>query len=148
MYFEYWSPLAAGGLTPQVNGQVCGQGVESWFPLAPPNNQYVFVKADATSSGCGGSGAIVTLRAGDAVLEQLLWQPGQVSRQNFRRAGDVDCDSDSDSADAALVLHRGAGLLERLACEDAADVSQDGRADSRDVAVILQLEAGLIVHFP
>jgi hypothetical protein len=148
MYFEYWSPLVTGGLTPEVNGQVCGQGVATWFPLAPPNIQYVFVHADATLSGCGGSGAIVTIGMGDAVLEQLLWQQGQVYRQNFRRAGDVDCDSDADSEDAALTLQFGAALVAQLPCVDAVDVSQDGSSDSRDAALILQLEAGLIEYFP
>ena len=57
--------------------------------------------------------------------------------------GDVNCDGETDSIDAALVLQFEARLIDALACQGAADVYEDGGVDSRDAGLILQIEAGL-----
>lgn len=59
-------------------------------------------------------------------------------------AGDVDCDGEVTSIDAALLLQFIAGLFSALPCEEAADVDGDGTVSSVDVALILQFIAGLI----
>jgi hypothetical protein len=61
--------------------------------------------------------------------------------------GDIDCDGEVTSIDAALELQFIAGLLSVLPCEDAADVNDDGLISSVDVALILQFIAGLIDEF-
>lgn len=58
--------------------------------------------------------------------------------------GDVDCDHDVDSIDAALVLQYDAGLIHSLSCFDNGDISHDGYVNSIDATIILQLAAGLI----
>ncbi len=62
--------------------------------------------------------------------------------------GDVNCNDDVDSIDAALLLQLIAGLLSSLDCEDDADVNQNGVVDSIDVAIVLQFVAGLISSLP
>lgn len=58
--------------------------------------------------------------------------------------GDVDCDHDVDSIDAALVLQFDADLIHSLSCFDNGDISHDGHVNSIDATIILQLAAGLI----
>ena len=60
-----------------------------------------------------------------------------------RGPGDVNCDREIDSIDAALVLQFNAGLITSVACPRVADVNQDDKVDSRDAAIILQIEAAL-----
>ena len=60
-----------------------------------------------------------------------------------RGPGDVNCDREIDSVDAALVLQFNAGLITSVACPRVADVNQDDKVDSRDAAIILQIEAAL-----
>ena len=43
--------------------------------------------------------------------------------------GDINCDGNVNSIDAALALQFSAGLVGSLACEEAADVNGDGRSD-------------------
>jgi hypothetical protein len=62
--------------------------------------------------------------------------------------GDVDCDGEVDSRDAALVLQFEARLIRALPCQHVADVNLDGEIDAIDAALILQLEAGLIDSLP
>ena len=62
--------------------------------------------------------------------------------------GDVNCDQNVNSIDAALVLQLIAGLLSALDCEDDADVNQNGVVDSIDVAIMLQFIAGLVARLP
>ena len=62
--------------------------------------------------------------------------------------GDVNCDGQINSIDAALVLQKIAGFSITLACNAAADVNQDGTLNSIDAAVILQYIAGLIDELP
>jgi len=62
--------------------------------------------------------------------------------------GDVNCDGQSNSIDAALVLQKTAGLVSSLACEEAGDVNDDGLLNAVDAALILQKDAGLISRFP
>jgi hypothetical protein len=58
--------------------------------------------------------------------------------------GDVDCDHDVDSIDAALVLQYDAALIHSLACFANGDMNHDGRVNSIDGSIILQMAAGLI----
>lgn len=62
--------------------------------------------------------------------------------------GDVNCDGEVDSRDAALVLQLEARLIRSLPCQHVADVNGDGEIDSVDAALILQLEAELIDRLP
>ncbi len=58
--------------------------------------------------------------------------------------GDVNCDQQANSIDAALLLQLGAGLISSLACEQNADVNHSGAIDAIDAALVLQYSAGLI----
>ncbi len=62
--------------------------------------------------------------------------------------GDVNCNSNVDSIDAALVLQLVAGLVDTLSCEENADTNADGTTNSIDAALILQFTAGLIDTLP
>ena len=62
--------------------------------------------------------------------------------------GDVNCDHNVDSIDAALLLQFNAGLLPSLACADDADVNQNGVINSIDAAIVLQFVAGLVPSLP
>jgi alpha-tubulin suppressor-like RCC1 family protein len=62
--------------------------------------------------------------------------------------GDVNCDENVNSIDAALVLQLGAGLLPSLECGEAADVNHDGSVNAIDAALILQHTAGLLPVLP
>lgn len=59
--------------------------------------------------------------------------------------GDVSCDSQIDSIDAALLLQREAALLEELSCADNADTDGDNLSNSVDAGLVLQYTAGLIL---
>ncbi len=58
--------------------------------------------------------------------------------------GDVNCDGNVNSIDAALVLQREAGLIDSLPCSENADMNRDGITDSLDAGLILNYNAGLI----
>jgi uncharacterized protein YkwD len=60
------------------------------------------------------------------------------------KTGDVNCNGDTTSLDAALVLQFDAALLDALPCEIDADMNGDGSTTSVDAAIILQLTAGLL----
>lgn len=62
--------------------------------------------------------------------------------------GDVNCNGEINSIDAALVLQRTAGLIDSLACEQAGDVNGDHILNAIDAALILQYSAGLIDELP
>ncbi len=64
------------------------------------------------------------------------------------RLGDVNCDGDVSSIDAALVLQLTAGVVSFLFCQEAADVDGDGNTTSVDAALILQFTAGLLSTLP
>ena len=64
------------------------------------------------------------------------------------RYGDVDCDINVNSLDAALVLQFSAGLVSSLGCQRNADVNSDGSVNPLDAALILQFSAGLIPSLP
>ena len=64
------------------------------------------------------------------------------------RNGDANCNLETNSIDAAIVLQFNAGLIGALACPAAADVDGNGLADSRDAVLILQFVAGLIEALP
>jgi hypothetical protein len=64
------------------------------------------------------------------------------------RYGDVDCDINVNSLDAALVLQFSAGLFSSLNCHQNADVNSDGSVNALDAALILQFNAGLIASLP
>jgi hypothetical protein len=61
--------------------------------------------------------------------------------------GDADCSGLVTAIDAALVLQFGAGMLSRVACEQAADANRDGHVNAVDAALILQFGAGLLSGF-
>lgn len=65
-----------------------------------------------------------------------------------RRYGDVSCDTNVNSLDAALVLQFSAGLVSSLNCHQNADVNSDGSINALDAALILQFSAGLIASLP
>jgi hypothetical protein len=71
---------------------------------------------------------------------------GQVvcSEEPPESKGDVDCDGDVDSIDAALVLQYDARLTATLPCLWNADVNHDGDINSIDGTIILQIAAGLV----
>ncbi len=58
--------------------------------------------------------------------------------------GDVNCDGDVSSIDAALILQLTAGVIPFLFCQESGDVNGDGNPTSVDAAIILQFTAGLI----
>ena len=62
--------------------------------------------------------------------------------------GDVNCDYDVSSIDAALILQLTAGVVSFLFCQEAGDVDGDGDTTSVDAALILQFTAGLIPSLP
>jgi alpha-tubulin suppressor-like RCC1 family protein len=62
--------------------------------------------------------------------------------------GDVNCDGQTDSIDAALVLQYVAGLVTSLPCLDAGNVNGDDTISSIDAALILQYSAALIPSLP
>ena len=59
--------------------------------------------------------------------------------------GDANCDGETNSIDAALVLQYAAGLVDELPCQELADVDGDGETTSADATLILQHEAGLLL---
>lgn len=62
--------------------------------------------------------------------------------------GDVNCNGEINSIDAALILQRTAGLTGPLVCDQAGDVNGDNILNAVDAALILQYGAGLIDGFP
>jgi len=63
-----------------------------------------------------------------------------------RGSGDVDCDGEVTSIDAALILQLDAGLVASLPCQAAADVNADGAANAIDAALVLQHVACLLIE--
>lgn len=70
--------------------------------------------------------------------------PSTVTPVPVALAGDVNCDSVTNSIDAALILQLLAALTDFLPCGDNADVNGDSVVNSIDAALILQCSAGLI----
>ncbi len=62
--------------------------------------------------------------------------------------GDVDCDGEVSSIDAALILQLTAGVVGFLLCQEFSDVNGDGNTTSVDAALILQFTAGIIPRLP
>jgi uncharacterized protein YkwD len=62
--------------------------------------------------------------------------------------GDVSCDDDTGSLDAALILQLDAHMIAALPCLDEGDVNGDGAIDSVDALIVLQYAAGLIASLP
>ena len=62
--------------------------------------------------------------------------------------GDVNCDGETNSIDAALVLQYTAALIGTLDCALGADVNTDDFIDSIDAALVLQFEAGFLEQLP
>ncbi len=63
-------------------------------------------------------------------------------------SGDVDCDGQVTSVDAALMLQYGAGLLSHLGCQQNGDINRDGQINSLDALLVLQYVAGLLHSLP
>jgi hypothetical protein len=62
--------------------------------------------------------------------------------------GDVNCNFETNSIDAAIVLQLVAALLQAASCIDAGDVDLDGQVNAVDAALILQYSAGLLSSLP
>ncbi len=75
-------------------------------------------------------------------------QRGIITVQGEGTVGDVNCNGNVDSIDAALVLQLTAGLVGSLSCEENADANEDGTTNAIDAALILQLSAGLLLSLP
>ena len=58
--------------------------------------------------------------------------------------GDVNCDVQANSIDAALILQLIASMIDELPCQDAADVNRNGGVSATDATLILQHAAGLL----
>ncbi len=63
-------------------------------------------------------------------------------------SGDANCDGETTSVDASIILQYSAGLVASLLCTGAADVNQDAQINSLDAALVLQYAAGLIPQLP
>ena len=63
------------------------------------------------------------------------------------KLGDVNGDAKVNSADAAVILQYGAGIVQEINA-GIADVTGDGKVNSADAAAILQYGAGIILEFP
>lgn len=146
--FSFYSPPIEGAVVPHIGSVICGQAFMQNFALAPPNSQMVFVPSEATKPGCGAPGRVVTLRVGDDVKAQVLWEEGRVPIGHLQHLGDANCDGTVDSIDAVLVLQHDAGLQSSLQCAKAANVNGDAGVNSVDAALVLQFHARLIPYFP
>ena len=62
--------------------------------------------------------------------------------------GDVNCNRQTNSVDALLILQYSAGLIDSLLCPQNADVNHDGSINAIDAALILQYVAGLLPSLP
>lgn len=80
----------------------------------------------------------------------LSFAPSAHAQEPPPLLGDVSCDGDVTSIDAALILQFDSGLIGpgRLPCPDGGDVNADGRIDPVDAALVLQYVAGLIDELP
>jgi hypothetical protein len=83
---------------------------------------------------------------GRAAAPTPTWPPGVHLR--IDHSGDVNCDSETNSIDVALIMQRSAGLLATIACGFHGDVSHDLHVDSIDATIILQWIAGLLRILP
>ena len=63
---------------PYVGFLICGEARTRPSGFTPTSSHNVYVFPDALRSGCGAPGRIVTLRVGDEVLRQVVWQEGFV----------------------------------------------------------------------
>jgi hypothetical protein len=62
--------------------------------------------------------------------------------------GDANCDHNTSSLDAALILQRLAALIPSVPCLSSADIDGDGSVTALDAALILQYVAGLLDSLP
>ena len=97
-----------------------------------------------------GHHARIALTLCTAIVLAASW----VVRMDLHRAaanlnsGDVNCDAETDSMDAELILQFEAGLVNTLACRLQADTDADDNIDSIDAALILQYDAQLVDRLP
>ena len=89
------------------------------------------------------SAAALGLATGDDVNAATSCAPASAAGD-----GDVNCDGETNSIDAALVLQYTAALIDTLDCALGADVNMDGFIESIDAALILQFEAGFLERLP
>ena len=75
-------------------------------------------------------------------------QRGRIVVRGDGAVGDVNCNGNVDSVDAALILQLTAGLVGSLTCQENADVNVSGNVDSIDAALVLQFTAGLLPALP
>ncbi len=68
--------------------------------------------------------------------------PVTVERLGAKLIGDADCDGETTSLDAALVLQLTVNLVDSLQCQELADMNDDGLINSVDALLILQIVAG------
>ena len=82
------------------------------------------------------------IAAGIAATAFLWTSGGRADASNL--FGDVDCNEDVTSSDAALILQLDAALISSLPCVNKSDLNEDGTTDSNDALTILEFEAQLI----
>ncbi len=63
-------------------------------------------------------------------------------------SGDVDCNEETNSIDAALILQFEAELLDDVTCDLGADVDTDIAITAIDSQLVLQFSAGLVPQLP
>src|SRR3989338_5200810 len=81
--------------------------------------------------------AVLGITRGIEEVNTPIYASGQTT------TGDVHCDGQTNSIDAALILQEDAGLS-NPACSQAGDVNSDRRINSIDALLVLQYNAGLI----
>ncbi len=129
---------AAGCVSPDDPAQ---SFVETEVMTIPPPVTDLDLRLD-----CGDSGPTPTDTPGGPTNTSV--PPTSTPVPPTGQSGDVNCDDDVSSIDAALVLQFIAGLLPSLDCPDAADVNESGDISSIDAAIILQFTAGFLTSLP
>ncbi len=130
------TPVPVGGW-PESMGLVMGAGDAHMCVIATSvirNGQDILCWG-ANDAGQLGDGTVTDRLTAVRVLTEKM--PASIT-------GDVNCDGEVSSIDAALILQFTAGLTEKLTCFADADTNDDGSVDAIDAALVLQLTAGLL----
>ncbi len=147
-------------------GAIADVSYQLWTsdPVEPGNEPVLEVVSDSKVSVDdvldGAEWDLRALSAGQAAVfarltYTVLWcdtcNPFHASRTLGRRIvdvlplpGDVNCDVQANSIDAALILQLVALMIDELPCQDAAYVNRNGGVSATDATLILQFAAGLL----